>query len=214
MMKLLIYCGILLCLASCYSSKNVSDYRGTHLYYKIIGVEIELLTVASSANECVILATKDKIVGSQDIYIRFKFDLQHASDSKDEKGNFPSEFFTKCSKEDITFFRVDIVNPSKDTVAITMDLNRLDTSLCYKEQPFTEFTMAWYDFKSITDFIRKFNSCHPDVQRSHLQSNGLLLNYYLQVMVTGEYEILTAVGFSNNRSVTNTVEFYSIKTVE
>lgn len=206
--------SILLCLGACNSSKNVSDYRGTHLYYKIIGVDIELLTRTTTSNDCVILAQNDSIIGSQDIYIRFKFDLQHASESEEEKGNFPSEFFTKCSKEDITFFRVDVVNPSNDTVDITTELRGLDTSLCYKEQPLTEFAMVWYDFKSITDFIQKFNNCHPNVQRGILKQNGLILNYSLPVKVTGGYEILTAIGFSDNRSVTNTLGFYSIKTTE
>jgi|GEM_PF-4030164 len=147
----------------------------------------------------IVLDTVATVYNSQEVFYRITFELKPNKEA--EQGNYPSQFFTKCSREKITSFLIKIKSPNSETLELNSSLSGLDSTKHYKRKPFLEFDMIWHNFKNISDFIDKFNNCHPDVQQSYLQQYGLVLTGSIPILEDGEHIISSEISFSDNKVI-------------
>ncbi|MDJ1484322.1 hypothetical protein QNI16_27745 [Cytophagaceae bacterium YF14B1] len=195
----LVYTAFFLLMVSCYSNKPVYEYKGPCLYYKVMGIKIECMKVDSVTGNAVFLGAASSFQKGQKFFYRIRFDLKPNLEA--ERGNFPSQLFSKCSKESISSFVIKLRNPTNEVVELVSQLKGLDTTQVYRESPFVESNLVWYNFKDLSDFVNKFNMCHSDVRYSFLQQNGLILSGYVPTRDIGDYVCVSEVKFSDNRVI-------------
>lgn len=202
-MKLLHF-FVILVLGACYPNKTVSEKKGPYLYYKIVGINIEIMKQDTIIENQIILDTASTFYKWQEVFYRIKFELKPNTEA--ERGNYPSQSFTKCSKEKINSFAIKLQTPSNEKLELNSFLKGLDTTKHYREKPFVELDMMWHNYRDVSDFVNKFNNCHPDVQQSFLQQHGLVLSGSIPITQDGKYFISAEINFSDSRTVKNEIK--------
>jgi hypothetical protein len=202
-MKLL-HIFVVLVLGACYPNKTVSEKKGPYLYYKIVGINVEIMKQDDITGNQIILDTASTFYYGQELFFRITFELKRNTEA--ERGNYPSQYFSKCSKEKINSFTIKLQAPSNEKVELNPFFKGLDTTKHYREKPFIELDMMWHNFKDVSDFVNKFNNCHPDVQQSFLQQHGLILSGSIPITQDGKYFISTEINFSDSRTLKNEIK--------
>jgi len=78
-------------------------FNGPYLYYKLKSLNVELLGGDSTSKQDVILGDFKK---DKDLFVRITFELK--PNKRLDRGKFPGDKFSKCSKESITSFEIGL----------------------------------------------------------------------------------------------------------
>lgn len=178
--------------------------KGAALYYKITDIKIELMKL-DSANQNFIVLDTTKILRNENIYFKLIFKIE--ANKEAERGEYPGQAFSKCSKESITKFDMIVIKPNGEKQSLINSLVQTDTSKKYKSRPFLS-DVTGMTFKDIKDLVNKLNTCHSDVNPwSPFWPHGaVFICKATPVNQDGKYLISTEINFSDSRTVKNEIK--------
>lgn len=176
------------------------------LYYQLVGVNFAILESDDLIDQR-ILDTIYISTNKESVFLNTDFNI--ISNRKLQKGRYPSDMHSKCSFEKITSYVILLTTPSKEVINITDNFSGIDSLDGNKNRQVSKVNLYRYPYKSVSDFVQKFNECNSESCRGRLLNQyGLVLKGILPIKKEGLYSLTTEIKFTDGRILTREITIF------